>query len=298
MVSFFGRKKKIKKRAKNKKPKKKIKKTKRVKKRTKKVKSKIRAKKLKVKKMKKKAKSRKTKVVKKPKVKIRKKMLRKTVKAAKKKKEPAIKKMSDEKAFTILKRYKIDVPDYVFCKNEKELETALKKVGYPCVMKVSGSIVHKTDVNGVRKNVTNMEDAVKHFKELIKIKGCDKVLVQKMVESGYELIIGGKKDPQFNRIVAFGAGGVFTEFLKDVSFRIAPLSKLDAEEMIKEVKFSELLMNGFRGQKPANITAIKDVLLSVSKIMEKYKEIKELDINPLFATSTKAIATDVRIIID
>ena len=296
-MSFFRKKKKTKKRAKNKKPKRKIKKTKKVKK-IKKVRPKIKTRKLKVKKMKKKAKSIKRKTVKKPKVKIKKKMLRKTVKAAKKKKGPTIKKMSDEKAFTILKRYKIDVPDYAFCKNEKELEAALKKVGYPCVMKVSGSIVHKTDVNGVRKNVTNMEDAVKHFKELIKIKGCDKVLVQKMVESGYELIIGGKKDPQFNRIVAFGAGGIFTEFLKDVSFRVAPLSKMDAEEMIKEVKFSELLMNGFRGQKPANVAAIKDVLLSVSKIMEKYKEINELDINPLFATPTKAIATDVRIITD
>ena len=276
-MNFFGKKKK----AKNKKAKRKIKKTKKVKKKIKRVRPKVKSKKAKVKKMKKKAKS-KAKAVKRPKVKVRK----KTVKAAKKKKEPTIKKMSDEKAFTILKRYKIDVPDYAFCKNEKELEAALKKVGYPCVMKVSGDIVHKTDVNGVRKNITNMEDAVKNFKELIKIKGCDKVLVQKMVETGYELIIGGKKDPQFNRIVAFGAGGVFTEFLKDVSFRIAPLSKVDAEEMIKEVKFSELLMNGFRGQKPANIAAIKDVLLSVSKIMEKYSEIKELDINPLFATST------------
>jgi len=234
----------------------------------------------------------------KPKVKIIKKVRK--VKKPKKIKivKPLFNKMSDEKAFNILKRYRITLPHYAFCKNEKQLSLALKKVGFPCVMKVSGDIIHKTDVKGVRTNIENEEEARKNFNELIKIKGSDKVLVQKMIKGGYEIIVGGKKDPQFNRVVALGAGGIFTEFLKDVSFRIAPLSRRDAEEMLREVKFSDLILKGFRGQKPANPDPIIDTILSVSRIMERYPNIKELDINPLFATSTKAIAADVRIILE
>jgi acyl-CoA synthetase (NDP forming) len=171
-------------------------------------------------------------------------------------------------------------------------------VGFPCVMKVSGDILHKTDINGVRTNIINEEEARKNFNELIKIKGTENVLVQEMVEEGYEIIVGGKKDPQFNRVVALGAGGIFTEFLKDVSFRIVPLSRRDAEEMLMEVKFSDLILKGFRGQKPANPESIVNAILAVSRIMEKYPKIKELDINPLFATPTNAIATDVRIILE
>ena len=221
---------------------------------------------------------------------------KKMTKRVKKVAKPSFNKMPDKMAFDILKRYRIKLPAYDFCKNEKDLTKALKKVGFPCVMKVSGDILHKTDVNGVRKNIENEEEALKNFNELIKIKGSDSVLVQEMVDKGYEIIVGGKKDPQFNRVVALGAGGIFTEFLKDVSFRIVPLTKADAEEMLNEVKFSELLLSGFRGQKPASKEAIIDTILAVSKIMEKYPKIKELD--PLFATPTKAIAADVRIILE
>jgi acetate---CoA ligase (ADP-forming) subunit beta len=212
--------------------------------------------------------------------------------------KPEFNKMSDEKAYELLKRYRIAMPEYGFCKKEDDVKEALKKVGFPCVMKVSGSIIHKTNVNGVKLNINSEEEALKAFRELIKIKGCEKVLVQKMVTEGYEIIVGGKKDPQFNKVVALGAGGIFTEFLKDVSFRVAPLSKEDAEQMLKEVRFSDLIMKGFRGQKPADANSIIEVILSVSRIMESNHNIKELDINPLFATSSKAIATDVRVILD
>jgi len=208
------------------------------------------------------------------------------------------KKMPDEKAYDLLKRYRISLPDYAFCKKEEDLKAALKKIGFPCAMKVSGNIIHKTNVNGVRLNINNEAEALNAFKELMKIKGCEKVLVQKMLTEGYEIIVGGKKDPQFNRVIALGAGGILTEFMKDVSFRISPLSREDAEQMIREVKFSDLITKGFRGQKPADINSIIDVILSVSKMMESNPEIKELDINPLFAMPTKAVAIDVRIILD
>jgi succinyl-CoA synthetase beta subunit len=207
-------------------------------------------------------------------------------------------KMPDEKAYELLKKYKIAMPEYEFCKSEEDVKMALKKTGFPCVLKVSGEILHKTDVNGVRTNINSEEDALKAFKELIKIKGCEKVLIQKMITEGYEIIVGGKKDPQFNTVIALGAGGIFTEFLKDVSFRVSPVSREDAEQLIKEVKFSDLLLKGFRGQKPADSNSIVEVIMAVSRIMEGNPNIKELDINPLFATSTKALAADVRVILD
>jgi succinyl-CoA synthetase beta subunit len=207
-------------------------------------------------------------------------------------------KMPDERAYELLRKYKIAMPEYDFCKKEEEVLVALKKTGFPCVLKVSGKIIHKTNVNGVRTNIATQEEAISAFKELMKIKGCEQVLVQKMITEGYEIIVGGKKDSQFGRVVALGAGGIFTEFLRDVSFKIAPVSREDAEQLLKEVKFSDLLLKGFRGQRPADANSIIEVILAVSRIMEANPNIKELDINPLFAAPTKAIAADVRVILD
>lgn len=213
--------------------------------------------------------------------------------------KPAINKMPDEKAFELLKRYRIKVPDYEFCKKEDDIRKFVKKTGFPIVMKVSGrDIIHRTDINGVRININTEEEAVKEFNELIKIKGCEKVLAQKMIKEGYEIIIGGKKDPQFKKIIALGAGGIFTEFLKDVSFRISPLTSEDAEDMLKEVRFSDLILKGFRGQKPANKESIVNTILAVSRLMESDPKIKEIDLNPVFATSQDAFAADVRIILE
>jgi acetyl-CoA synthetase (ADP-forming) len=226
----------------------------------------------------------------------------KTIKIVKAKEiqvKPLINKMPDEKAFDLLKRYRIKIPDYAFCNKEEELIKEAKRIGFPCVLKASGkNIVHKTDVNGVRVDIKTEEDAVKNFNELMKIKGCEKVLVQKMITEGYEIIIGGRKDPQFKRVIALGAGGIFTEFLKDVSFRVSPITKEDAEDMLMEVRFSELILKGFRGQKPANKEAIVDTILTVSRLMEADPKIREIDLNPVFATSQDAIAADVRIILE
>jgi acyl-CoA synthetase (NDP forming) len=211
----------------------------------------------------------------------------------------SINKMPDEKAYELLKRYKIKVPDYQFCKSEKELPEAIKKIGFPMVMKVSGKdIVHKTDVSGVRLGICSVEEAKDAFSDLIKVKGAEKVLVQKMIKEGYEIIIGARKDPQFKTVVALGAGGIFTEFLKDVSFRVSPIEKEDAENMLMEVKFSELLLKGFRGQKPADKEAIVNTILSLSRLVDANPNIREVDLNPVFASSTDAIAADVRIILE
>ena len=270
----------------------------------------------KAKKKPKKAKKQVAKKVSKPKImkktkkqeKIKKPVKKKALKKVKIK--PLINKMPDEKAFELLKRYRIKVPDYAFCESEEDLENAIKSVGFPMAMKVSGdSIVHKTDINGIRLDIENEESARNYFNELmkirptarilwLKIKGAEKVLVQKMVKEGYEIIVGGRKDPQFNKVIALGAGGIFTEFMKDVSFRVSPISKEDAESMVMEVRFSKLLLGGFRGQKPASKEAIVNTILTVSRLMEANLKISEIDINPLFATNNETIAADVRIILD
>lgn len=249
---------------------------------------------------------------KKPKIKMKKikitkshvkpKKIIKTIKHAKISKveiKPLINKMPDEKAFELLKRYRVKIPDYELCKNEDEVKKFVKKVGFPIVMKASGkNIIHRTDVNGVKVNINTEEEAIKTLNELMKIKGCERVLAQKMITEGYEIIIGGKKDPQFKKIIALGAGGIFTEFLKDVSFRVSPITYEDAEDMLTEVKFSDLILKGFRGQKPANRESIVNTILAVSKIMEADPKIKEIDLNPVFATSQDAIAADARIILE
>jgi acetyl-CoA synthetase (ADP-forming) len=251
--------------------------------------------KAKVPKMKVKKKAKITKPVVRPKIK----KIVKPVKISKVEAKPLTNKMPDDKAFELLKRYRIKVPDYEFCKKEEEAKNFLKKIGFPCVMKVSGrNIIHKTDVNGVKTNINTEEEAIKTFNELMKINGCEKVLVQKMIREGYELIIGGKKDPQFKKVIALGAGGIFTEFLKDVSFRVSPLTTEDAEDMLNEVKFSELILKGFRGQKPANKESIVNTILAVSRMIEADPKIKEVDLNPVFATSQDTIVADVRIILE
>jgi acetyl-CoA synthetase (ADP-forming) len=118
-----------------------------------------------------------------------------------------------------------------------------------------------------------------------------------MARSGIEVIIGMNKDQQFGPVLMFGLGGILVEVLKDVSFRIVPLTKRDAREMIKEIKGYPIL-EGYRGHEPANIKILEDILLKVSEFVENQPEIKELDINPIFAYRDSALALDARIILE
>jgi len=204
-----------------------------------------------------------------------------------------VEKMPDVKAYELLKKYKVPVVDYFFVKNEKEIQPALKKLGFPVVMKVSGDILHKTEVGGIRKNIQSYEQALSAFKDLIKIKGANSVLIQKQL-SGIEMIVGSKKDPQFGYVIVTGLGGIYVEVLKDVTFRIAPLSLQDAENMVSELKGLEIL-KGARGTKPINFSALYETLTKVSRLAVNEK-IKELDINPLFCDEHGCFAADVRIV--
>jgi acetyl-CoA synthetase (ADP-forming) len=118
-----------------------------------------------------------------------------------------------------------------------------------------------------------------------------------MVRPGTEVIVGTTKDPQFGPVIIFGLGGVFVELLKDVSFRIVPVKRKDAQEMIQEIKGYPLL-KGYRGKEPASLPALVGVILRVSKFIEQNPQIKELDLNPIFAYRDKAVAVDARIILE
>jgi acyl-CoA synthetase (NDP forming) len=135
--------------------------------------------------------------------------------------------------------------------------------------------------------------AKQHFPEAV-IEG---VSVQKMARPGTEIIIGMTKDAQFGPVLMFGLGGVIVEVLKDVSFRVVPLSKRDAHEMIREIKGYPLL-EGYRGQEAADVSFLEDMLVKLSGFIEKHPEIQELDLNPVFAYRDGAIAVDARIILE
>ena len=185
---------------------------------------------------------------------------------------------------------------------ESQIITSIKelKISAPLVMKIiSPDAIHKTDVGGV-SIVHRSEEIESSFNSLIstakknklKLKG---ILVQKFVE-GQQLIIGLKKDSVFGHVILFGLGGVFTELLDDISIRKCPIEISEAEEMIKELK-SRKLFEGFRNIN-LNTDLLKKDLVSISKIPQKYKNIKELDINPYILNNKEGKAVDIRVIVD
>ena len=205
----------------------------------------------------------------------------------------------------LLKKAGIPIIEATLAQTKKEAASLSKKKGFPVVLKiVSPDVIHKSDSGGVKLGLANATQAGKAYSEIVaavkkhhpkaKIQG---VSVQKMARPGVEVIIGMTKDAQFGPVLMFGLGGILVEVLKDVSFRIVPLAKRDAREMIKEIKGYPLL-EGYRGQEPANIPFLEDVLLKVSSFVEKTPEIKELDLNPIFAYKDGAVAVDARVILE
>lgn len=177
-------------------------------------------------------------------------------------------------------------------------------IGFPVVMKiVSPDVPHKSDAGGVKVGIESEEGVRSAFEEIVsnvkerlpnaKIEG---VAVQKMAPQGTEVIIGVSKDPQFGPVVMFGLGGIFVEVLKDVAFRIVPLEERDARQMIREIRGFPVLQ-GVRGQPPADLQALEKLILGVSDFVEAHPEIEELDLNPVFAYADGCIAVDARIVV-
>lgn len=205
----------------------------------------------------------------------------------------------------LLKQVGISVIDAKLAPARDEAISASRQFGFPAVLKiVSPDIVHKSDAGGVKLGLRTSKQVGKAYDDIlsaVKQKHPQAVIqgvsVQKMARPGVEVIIGMTKDAQFGPVLMFGLGGILVEILKDVSFRIVPLTKRDAGEMIREIKGYPLL-EGYRGQEPVDVSKLEELLLKVSDFVEQNPEVKEIDLNPVFAYSDGAVAVDARVILE
>ena len=205
----------------------------------------------------------------------------------------------------LLKKAGIPVIEAKLARTQKEAVSLGRKMGFPVVLKISSpDVIHKSDSGGVKLELANATQVGKAYSQIMSsIKQAypeariDGVSVQTMAPPGVEVIVGMSKDVQFGPVLMFGLGGILVEVLKDVSFRIVPVTERDAREMIKEIKGYPVLQ-GYRGQKPASIPALEQLIVKVSQFVEKNPQIKELDLNPIFAYPDKAVAVDARIILE
>ena len=188
----------------------------------------------------------------------------------------------------ILDAYGFPLPESSIASTEDEAVDAANKIGYPIVMKIaSPQIVHKSDAGGVKVNLTNDAEVRDGFKTIMEnakkydsnaeIKG---VLIVEMVKGGKEMIIGSKLEPGMGPVVMLGMGGIYVEILKDVTFRLAPLTDQEANDMISSIKTKKLL-DGVRGEKPSDISKLSECIQRLSQLVTDFKEIKELDMNPV-----------------
>ena len=214
--------------------------------------------------------------------------------------------IGDAEARDILEAYRIPIPGSKLCRTAEEAVAFAQEAGYPVVMKIaSPDILHKTDIGGVRLNIQSADDvrdsfdlmtfrAMRHMPDA-EIWGC---LVQQQVRGGKEVIVGMNRDPQFGPLVMFGLGGIYVEALKDVAFRIAPFSRDEAREMMREIRSFNLL-RGVRGEPPSDIEASTDTLLKLSQLVTDFPEIVEMDVNPLmvFEEGKGVMGIDMRLVL-
>lgn len=215
------------------------------------------------------------------------------------------KSLLETEAKTVCIEYGIPVTKFELAKSEEEAVKFANAIGFPTVLKiVSPDIIHKSDIGGVIVGLKTADDVRHGYNQILQnVKKKDPkariagVLVQEMAPSSTEVIVGAIKDPQFGPAIMFGLGGVFVEVLKDVTFRVAPITEDDALEMISEVKAYPLL-KGYRNTPPSDIDAITKILMSTSRLVTDHLEIKELDLNPVIVYEKGAKTVDARIILE
>ncbi|MDV3104525.1 acetate--CoA ligase family protein [Thermococcus waiotapuensis] len=215
--------------------------------------------------------------------------------------------MVEYEAKQVLKAYGLPVPNEKLARTLDEALKYAEEIGYPVAMKLmSPQILHKSDAKVVLLNIKTPEELKEKWEVIhenahkyrpdAEILG---VLIAPMLRPGREIIIGVTEDPQFGHALMFGLGGIFVEVLKDVTFRVIPITERDARKMITEIKGYPILA-GARGEKPADIEAIVDMLLRVSELVDELRDyIKEMDLNPVFVYSEGegAVVVDARIIL-
>ena len=223
-----------------------------------------------------------------------------------------LKKVSSEKRLelteieskSVLKHVSLPIIDTMLAADFKTAIEYSADLGYPVVLKIaSPDILHKIDARGVATNIMNSKEVEVKFKEIIKnakkynpeakILG---VTVQKHVPRGIEVIVGALHDPIFGPVVMFGMGGTWIELMKDVAFRLAPTTRERALEMISEIKGYPLLRK-YRGGEKVNLGELADIIVKVSKLINNYPQIAEIDVNPIFARSQNSVAVDARIVL-
>jgi len=205
---------------------------------------------------------------------------------------------------TVLREVGLNCTDTRLAATRENAVALSKEIGYPAVLKIaSKDITHKSDAGGVKVNLKDKADVERAYDEIMAsarkkfpnavIEG---VTVQSMARPGTEVIMGIVKDPSFGPVIMFGLGGVFVEVLKDVAFRIVPIETSDAVDMINEIKGKRLL-EGYRGQEPADLAYLQQMLLKLSDFVNTTPEIEEIDMNPVFAYKDGAVVVDARIIL-
>ena len=216
---------------------------------------------------------------------VKKNTVKKILDNAKKEKRSAL---LEEEGQEILRAYGFPLPASKLAKSKKEAVAASKKIGYPVVLKIaSPQIIHKSDAGGVKVNLQNAKDVENAFDTIIKnakkynkkadIKG---VLVVEMVKGGKEMIIGSKLEPGFGPVVMLGMGGIYVEVLKDVTFKLAPMTNIEADDMISSIKTKKIL-EGVRGEKPSDIKKLSECIQRLSQLVSDFNEIKDLDMYPV-----------------
>jgi len=205
---------------------------------------------------------------------------------------------------TLCGLYGLPVTKIMVAETEDKAVRDAEEIGFPVVLKiVSPQVLHKSDAGGVLINIKDEEGVREGYRKILEnvkahvpdaeITG---ILVQEMAPNGTEVIVGSTKDPTFGPTIMFGLGGIFVEILKDVSFRLAPINRTDAEEMVKEIKAYKIL-EGARGMPPADQETIVDILLATSEMLMECPEIKELDMNPVLVYEKGAKIVDARVIL-
>jgi len=213
--------------------------------------------------------------------------------------------ITEELSKSILKTYGVKVPPFALVTSAEEAVKQAKKIGFPLVMKVvSPQILHKTDVDGVKVGLDNVNDVKKTFKDMygrlskkkgVEVKG---ILLEKMVPKGVELIVGIQNDPQFGPVIMVGLGGIMTEVMKDVAFRMLPITTSDAKSMLNELKGSALL-KGFRGSEPIDTNMVAKMLVQIGKLgVENADYINSIDFNPVVVYPKSHFVVDAKIILD
>jgi acetyl-CoA synthetase (ADP-forming) len=208
--------------------------------------------------------------------------------------------LSEHESKQFLSAYQIPVTREFLVNTESELIQATNKIGYPVVLKgCAGDLIHKTEQNLVRMDIRNDPEAKIAFKEIMAVlnQGGGAVLVQELVKGQRELVVGMTRDPQFGVSVMFGLGGIFTEILEDVAFRLAPLDKRDVRDMMEEIRGRRILEN-LRGMGAADVDQLGDILIQVGRIGIEHDIIKEIDINPVIISEGNGIAADALIVLE